>query len=135
MLVQKEDVAVLTHPLFRIRVVLMYNELLVQKYTIKERARILMPIGEGGMLFGIHQLSFTTPFNDGESLPLYFFQRLFDVGQDVFHIFDAHRKADEIGCDASLAKLLIRQLSVRMAGRMQHAGACISHMRNDGNHL
>ena len=63
------------------------------------------------------------------------FQRLIDVGKDVVDIFKSHGEADHAGRDARVAELLIRELTMRGAGGMQHAGADIRHMHLQGYEL
>ena len=47
-------------------------------------------------------------------------QRLFDVGLDVFHIFEANGQPDVIGGHAGFFLLGGRQLLMRRRGRMNH---------------
>lgn len=62
-------------------------------------------------------------------------QRLLDVRQDVFHIFDADGEAYQVRSDACLLQLLVAQLTVRVAGRVEHTGARVRHVRHDADHL
>ena len=62
-------------------------------------------------------------------------QRLFDVRDDVLGILDAYGEADEIGAHAGFDELLVRQLAMRVAGGVQHAGAGIGHVGDDGGQL
>ena len=46
-------------------------------------------------------------------------------------VLDAHGEADEVGTHAGLEQLFVRELPVRVAGRVQHAGAGIGHVGDD----
>ena len=62
-------------------------------------------------------------------------QCLLDVLNDIFHVLDTHRQANQVGSHSGFAQLIVRELAVRMAGRMQHAGARVRHVSDDGHHL
>ena len=63
---------------------------------------------------------------------LYLCQCLLDVVENILWIFNAHGHTDHIRTDAAFHQLLIGQLAVGGAGRMEHAGAQIGHMDDDG---
>ncbi len=65
-------------------------------------------------------------------LRLYLVEGLADVGQNVVTILDTYGEADEVGSNASLAQLLVAHLSMGMRGGMEHTGAGIGNMGNDG---
>lgn len=56
------------------------------------------------------------------------FQSLFQILDDVIDVFNADRQTDHAGMDAGSHQLLIGQLTVGRACRVQHQGADI------GNH-
>ena len=60
-------------------------------------------------------------------------QRLLNISDEVLHILDTYRETDEVGSNTRLAQLLVRELAVGMAGRMQHTRACISHVGHDAD--
>jgi hypothetical protein len=43
---------------------------------------------------------------------------LLDICDDVAHVLDTYRQADEIWCDTGFAQLLVRELAVSVAGGM-----------------
>ena len=63
------------------------------------------------------------------------FQCLTYIVKNVLNILNAYRQTDEVRSNASLAQLLVRELTVRVACRMKHTGACIGHMGHDVNHV
>ena len=60
---------------------------------------------------------------------------MFDVCDNVAGILDTDGEADQVGSYACFDQLFVRQLAVRMAGRVEDTGAGVGHMRNDTNHL
>ena len=60
---------------------------------------------------------------------------LVEVGDDVGRVFDAAAQAHQVDADAGFLKLLLGELAMRGAGRIQRAAARIGHMRGDGHHL
>ena len=64
-----------------------------------------------------------------------FVECLADIVEDVFCVLNANGEADEVGCHACFAQLLVAHLAVGMAGGMKHTGTRICHMGDDGNHL
>ena len=62
-------------------------------------------------------------------------QRLIEVGDDVFHVFDADGEADEVGGDAGFTQLLVGELAVCMARRVEHACARVGHVGHYGDEL
>ncbi len=60
-----------------------------------------------------------------------FVQCLSDVVKQVFNIFYAHREADEVRSHPRFAQLLVAELSVCVAGRVQDAGLGICYMGYD----
>ena len=66
----------------------------------------------------------------GKGIPLpglHLGQGLFQVGQDVLDVLDAHRQADEVGGDAGGGQLLFRELPVGGGGGVEHAGLGVGH--------
>jgi hypothetical protein len=62
-------------------------------------------------------------------------KRLLDIFEDILHIFDTNRETDQVGGDTCLAQLFVTELTVGVRGGMQHAGAGISHVGHDVDHL
>ena len=60
-------------------------------------------------------------------------QSLAEVIQDIFHILDADREPDQVGGYSGFTELLIRELPVGVAGRMEDTGTGISHMGDDAD--
>ena len=56
-------------------------------------------------------------------------QSLFYIVYYIVGVFYPYRQAYKVRSDSGLAQLLFRKLPVRMAGRVKHACACISHVR------
>ena len=65
----------------------------------------------------------------------YLIEGLAEIGEDVFCVLDAYGEADEVGGYTGFAQLLVAELAMSVAGGVQHAGAGIGHMGNDGDHL
>ena len=59
-------------------------------------------------------------------------KRLLDIVEDILHILQTDRQTDQTRIDASRHKLLIGELTVGHAGRMQNAGTDVSHMHLTG---
>ena len=58
--------------------------------------------------------------------------------QDQMTLLKVHLitgKTHQIRRDACFSQLLIRHLTMRMAGRMKNTGPCVSHMSHNGDHL
>src|SRR5699024_10909322 len=55
--------------------------------------------------------------------------RLVEVPEDVLHVLEAHRDADEVGPDAAGDELLRGELAVRGRGRVQDEGARVPDVR------
>ena len=66
-------------------------------------------------------------FQDVQGLP--------DVLDDVLHVLYADGEADEVRGHARLAQLLVGELAVGVAGGVEHAGAGVRHVGDDGHHL
>ena len=47
-------------------------------------------------------------------------KRLLYIGDEVLHILDTHREADEVGSYAGLAQLLVGELAVSVTGGVEH---------------
>ena len=62
-------------------------------------------------------------------------QRLRQVFQKVVDIFQTDGQADHAGRDASFRELLVTELAMRGAGRMQDTGTDIGHMHFVGGKL
>lgn len=94
-----------------------------------------MPQGTQGMFFWENRLSLdflkSVDFQEsveslGASFPstpkipmiIFLSQALLDIIQQIVHILDAYREADEGGVDACCAQLLITQLTMGVAGGM-----------------
>ena len=60
---------------------------------------------------------------------------LFQVGNDIFDIFYANTQPNQVGSYAGFPELLVAELSVSMACRMQNAGTGIGHMRHDADEV
>lgn len=58
-------------------------------------------------------------------------QCLFEVGDDVVYVFNAYRETNQVGSYAGFYQLLITQLTVGMACRMQDTGTGICHVGHD----
>lgn len=63
------------------------------------------------------------------------FQSLFDIRNNIACIFDADRQADQVGGYSGFDQLFVRQLAVRMAGRVEHTSAGICYVSDDADHL
>ena len=57
-----------------------------------------------------------------------FVKSLTDVIYDVVRVFNAHRQPHKVGCYAGFPQLLLRQLPVCVAGRMQDACAGVGNV-------
>ena len=57
---------------------------------------------------------------------------MFDVGDNVFFIFDAYAHANEVGADAGGEKFIVVHLAMGGAGRVEDTGAGIGDVGNDG---
>lgn len=75
--------------------------------------------------------------SDGVCRPLHsgFVQSLTDVVEDVLNVLNAYRETDKIGSNACLTQLLFGELTVSVACGMEHAGAGVSHVCDDVNHV
>ena len=62
-----------------------------------------------------------------------FFQGLGQVGDDVVGVFDADGEADQVGGDPGCEELLVAQLAVGVARRMEDAGTGVGDMGGDGD--
>ena len=60
-------------------------------------------------------------------------QCLLDVGDEVLYVLDTYRETDEIRGYACFAQLLVGELAVCVAGRVQHTRAGIGHVGYDAN--
>ena len=60
---------------------------------------------------------------------------LFDVGNDVIRILDTYRESDQIRSYTCSNQLLVRELAMGVAGRVQHRSAGIGYMGNNGTKL
>ena len=60
---------------------------------------------------------------------------LFEVSNDVFGILDTNGEAHEVGSHTCFAQLLVRHLTVGVAGWVQHAGAGICHVGDDADEV
>ena len=58
---------------------------------------------------------------------------LADVGKDVVAVLDAYGEADEVRGDAGFAELLVGELAMGVAGRMEYTGASIGYVGDDGD--
>ena len=63
------------------------------------------------------------------------FQSLFQILDDVIDVFNADRQTDHAGMDAGSHQLLIGQLTVGRACRVQHQGADIGNMNHQRSQL
>ena len=61
--------------------------------------------------------------------------RLLEIGDDVVGVLDAAAQTHQVDADPGLLQLLLGELAVRGAGRIQRAAAGIGHMRGDRDHL
>ena len=66
---------------------------------------------------------------------LHLLHRLFQVGNNVIDVLYADAEANEVGSHACLAKLLVAELAVGVAGGVQHTGTGIGHMRHDADEV
>ncbi len=57
---------------------------------------------------------------------------LVDIGDDVGDVLDAYRESDEVGGYAGFAQLLVGELTVGVAGGVEHARAGVGHMGDYG---
>ena len=57
---------------------------------------------------------------------------LLQVSNDVVHILNTNREADEIRRDPRLTQLLFRELPVGVAGGVEHASARVGHVGDNG---
>jgi hypothetical protein len=60
---------------------------------------------------------------------------LADVGKDVVAVLDAYGEADEVRGDAGFAELLVGELAMGVAGRMEYTGASIGYVGDDGDEV
>ena len=60
---------------------------------------------------------------------------MLDIGDDIFHVLDTDREADQVWRDAGFDQLLIRKLAMRMARRMENASPGIGDVCDDRRQL
>ncbi len=58
-----------------------------------------------------------------------------EVGDYVGYVFYAYREADKVGRHAGFAELLVGELAVGVACRVEHTCACVGYMGHDGYEL
>ena len=68
-------------------------------------------------------------------LGLHLLHCLLQVSDDILHILYAYRETNEIGGYTSLKELFVRELTMGMAGRMEHTGTSICHMGHDADKI
>ena len=59
-----------------------------------------------------------------------FCESLFEVGYDVFGIFDADRETNKVGTNASFEQLLVGELAVSRARRIEDAGPSVGDVND-----
>src|SRR5664280_552515 len=64
---------------------------------------------------------------------LYFYQCLFDIGNDVVNMFDSYGQPDKIRCHTCRNLFLCGKLLVRCRCRVDRQGFCIAHIRQVRN--
>ena len=62
-------------------------------------------------------------------------QRLVEVGDDVAHVFNAHRQTDELGRHAGLRLFLGRELRMRRRGRVNDQRLRVADVRQVAEQL
>lgn len=60
-----------------------------------------------------------------------FFESLRQIGNEVVCVFDSYGKADQVGSDSVCDELLVGQLAVRVACRVEYAGTRIGNVGDD----
>ncbi len=73
----------------------------------------------------IYNQAFSAPRNRlGQAL----LQRLLQVSNNIFHVFDTHRQTAQVGGDAGGNELLVGQLTVGSGSGMENAGARVGNV-------
>ena len=68
-------------------------------------------------------------------LGIVFNQCLFNIGNNIFGVFNTHAKTHQVGADTAFFQLLVRQLAVGGGSRVQATGSRICHVGDNGSKL